>query len=535
MYISVASAGTTRQIGGESSSGGLAERLSSSNSGILAQQRGTHFDLNDSHQIHSWLRATSAAFGRSIIGPGMTLTPDPVVGDKASAEERKLLHAFYHGINGRDFKNISDWYPSSAKLYRTAGQFRLFGQATWELRLNGFDEVVSYDVIPGFIWPNCNADGSFKDPPFHQYVTTEQMVPLELDPDRIVVFMQPDFGSRLFSTDFESLSEYILPTDIYLNLAMRSSLENHRTPFGIFSLGEHSTQDEVDRFSHHLDALYRGAANFGKSAVVVRGETEFKTFSPPLKDLPFSEGHSAMQDEIEAVAGVNGAKLGRTSEVNRSNLKEIRRDYWETTHQPVVTMLADQMYLLIHQRIFGISAWRPIFKAPDFLTQVEKATVAMRGRQWSALSTNEFRQFVYDLPPVDESWAYSDYLWPKNMGLAGDLGTFSSGGSNGSGNDETNDDEEPVDEPSTDSDVPVRGDTDNTEESRRAAISEMKAYARFCLNRFDSPHSRKFEFNHVPKGVVADVDAAIKSWGSTRGDIKMIFDATIKGMEDARG
>jgi hypothetical protein len=525
----------SRQIGGESSSTGFAEKLAATNSGVLAQQRVTHFDLNDSHQIHSWLRATSAAFGRSIIGPGMDLMPDPWSGENATHEERDLLYGFYNGISGRDFRNISDWYPASAKIYRTAGQFRLFGQATWELRVNGFGEVVSYDVIPGFIWPNCNPDGTFKDPPFQQYVTYDQMTPLELDPDRLVMFMQPDFGSRLFTTDFESLAEYVLPTDIYLNLAMRSSLENHRTPFGIFSIGEHSTQDEVDRFSTRLDALYRGAANYGKSAVVVRGDTDFKTVSPPLSELPFRDGHASMQDEIEGVAGVNGAKLGRTSEVNRSNLKEIRRDYWETTHQPVVTMLADQMYLLIHQRIFGIDSWRPVFKSPDFLTQVEKATVAMRGRQWSALSTNEFRKFVYDLPPVEEEWASTDYLWPKNMGLAGDPATFAPAVKPGGGSNEIPDEEEPVDEPSTDSDAPERGDTDNTEDARRAAISEMRAYARFCLNRFENPHSRKFVFNHVPKDVVAVVTEALTTFGNTRGDIKSICDATIRGMEDARG
>ena len=512
MYISAVATDSIKQIGGGLSGGRFKDAPSS---GITAQQS-NYFDLRRAHELHSWLRATCSAFGRTVVGPGMVVAEDPAHKGEADTGERDLLQAFYTGIAGRDFTNISDWYPFSAKLYRTAGQFRLFGQSTWELRRNGFGEVLSYDVIPGFVWPNCNQDGSFKDPPFKQYLSAKQMKPLELNPDDIVMFMNPDFGARLFATDFEALSEYVLPTDIYLTLAMRSLLENHRTPFGFFSIDEHSTQDEVTNVSNKLDALYRGAKNYGKSGVVIRGEAEFKTFAPPLKDLPFQEGHDLMKDEIEGVSGVSGAKLGRTDEVNRSNLREIRRDYWETTHQPVVTLLADQMFMLIHQRIFGISAWRPVFRAPDFLTQVEKATVGMRGRQWGALNTNEFRKFVFDYQNIEEEWADEDYLWPKNMVIAGSA---------------TLDGEEPVDEPNTDSDPPIRGDTDNTEETRRLAIDEMRAFARFTLKRLGAPGHREFNFQHVPANVASLVTAALEGVTS-KESANQIFSAVLGGLID---
>ena len=514
MYISAQSTDTVKQIGGSLASGRVGDGLSAQ--GMTGQQA-NYFDLKEAHEVHSWLRATSAAFGRTVVGPGMVLAPDSAYTETASTEERDVLNGFYTGIAGRDFTNISDWYPFSSKLYRTAGQFRLFGQATWELRRNGFGEAVSYDVIPGFVWPNCNSDGSFRDPPFKQYLTPSQMIPLELNPDDIVLFMNPDFGVRLFSTDFEALSQYVLPTDIYLNIAMRSLLENHRTPFGVYSLDEHSTQEEVNNFSQKLDALYRGAQNYGKSAVVVRGETDFKTFSPPINDLPFKDGHDLMKDEIEGVSGVSGGKLGRTDEVNRSNLREIRRDYWETTHQPVVTLLADQMYLLIHQRIFGIDAWRPTFKAPDFLTQVEKATVGMRARQWGAMNTNEFRKYVLDYPRILDSWADEDYLLPLNMTIADSVVAV--------------DGETPVDEPSTDSEPPVRGDTNNTEEMRSRAISEMRAYARFMLKRSDSTERRSFKFRYVPKNIVSIINGALDGVTSKDG-MKQVFDAVIGGMVD---
>ena len=512
MYISAANTDTVKVIGNGLSGGRLKEAPSSG----LTRQQSNYFDLREAHQLHSWLRATCAAFGRTVIGPGMVLAEAPAYVGKADIKEKEFLNSFYTGIAGRDFTNISDWYPFSSKLYRTAGQFRLFGQSTWELRRNGWGEVVSYDVIPGFVWPNCNQDGTFKDPPFKQYISSEQMKPLELNPDDIVMFMNPDFGARMFATDFESLSEYVLPTDIYLITAMKSLLENNRTPFGVHSLDEHATQDEVTNFSNKLDALYRGAKQYGKSAVVVRGETDFKTFVPPLKDLPFQEGHNQMKDEIEGVSGVSGGKLGRTDEVNRSNLREIRRDYWETTHQPVTEMLADQMYLLIHQRIFGIDAWRPLFGAPDSLTQVEKATVGMRGRQWGALNTNELREFVFDRQRIDEEWADNDYLWPKNMVIAGS---------------ETLDGEEPSSEPNTDSDPPIRGDTNNTEEAREQAISEMRAYARYTLKRLGTTDNREFNFKHVPEGVVSLVSAALEGVTS-RDNAKQIFDAVLGGMTD---
>jgi hypothetical protein len=492
--------------------------------GSTTKQRATHFDLDDTHRIHAWLRANLAAFGRSVIGPGLSISADPIYGDEATSEERELLQSFYFGIEGRDFNNISDWYSAMSKIYRTAGQFRLFGQASWELRSNGFDEVVSYDVIPGMLYPNCKEDGSFKDPPFYQYLTSAtQMHPLEVDPQDIVFFIQPDFGTRLFSTDFEALTEYVLPTDIYLNTAMRSLLENHRTPMGVFSLDENATPEDVKNMTALLDNLYRGAINYGKSAVVVRGQTSFKDFSAPITDLPFKEGHSSMQDEIEGVSGVSGTKLGRTMEVNRSNMREIRRDYWETTLWPVVKLLSDQMYMLIHRRIFDIRSLRPVFNSPDFLTQVEKATVGMRGRQWSALNTNEFREFVFGYKPIDEDWADSDYMWPSNIVIAGSNpdGTAPVAG-------DPDDGEEPSSEPNTDSDPPERGDTDNTEE----AVKEMKQYAKFYLNRLDKPNHRKFNFNHTDPHIVRLVNDAL-AHAITKDNVKSVFDAVITGLSEA--
>ena len=521
MYISAPASTDLVKAIGDTGAPGAAKNHASLVSGMLSQQT-THFDLSDTNKIHSWLRAATSSFGRTIIGPGMAISKDPHYGDKATEEEHDFLHNFYYGATGRDFKNISDWYTFSDKLYRTAGMFRLFGHAAWELRRNGFDEVVTYDVVPGFVWPNCNEDGSFKDPPFLQYLSPDKPQPVELDPDNIVLFMSPDLGSRLFSTDFEALTEYVLPTDIYLMLAMRSLLENIRTPFGVFSLDEHSTADEVENFSRTLNALYRGAHNFGKSAVVVRGEAELKTFAPPLKDLPFGDGHSSMKDEVEGVSGVHGGKLGRTEELSRSNLREIRRDYWETTHQPVVQMLSEKLYMLVHQRAFGINTWRPVVESPDFLTQVEKATVGMRGRQWGALNTNEFREYVFNMLPIEEEWASDDYLWPTNMMIAG---SERLGG-------EPPIDEDPVEEPSTDSDEPIRGDTNNTEEARGRAVAEMRAYARFCLNRINKPNSRQFKWSSVPREIVGMVDDALAE-AKSRDDVKSIFDAVISGMTEA--
>jgi hypothetical protein len=516
MYVSAPGTDLVREIG----SGAVEGRATTkrvSHGGVSAQSS-MYFDLNDAHQVHSWMRATTAAFGRTVVGPGMTLAKDPFYGDEATREELRQLENFYYGIEGRDFTNLSDWYPFSSKIYRTAGMFRLQGQCMWELRRNGFGEVVSYDIVPGFIFPNCEEDGTFKDPPFTQYVNAERGYELELHPEDVVFFMNPDFGTRAFATDFEALAEYVLPTDIYLTTAMRSLLENLRTPFGVISLEEHATQEEVDTFSRKMDALYRGASNYGKSAIVVRGATDFKTLTPPLKDLPFQQGHDIMKDEVEGISGISGGKLGRTDEVNRSNLREIRRDYWETTHEPVTKMLADQMYVLIHQRVLGIRGWRPVFKAPDFLTQVEKATVGMRGRQWGALNTNEFREFVFDTLPIAEDWADEDYLWPTNMVVAGSEGLLPG--------------EDPLPEPSTDVGAPERGDTNNTEEVRRRALNEMRSYAKFCLNRVGKPIRRTFRFEHVPATIVEMTNEALDEVGDSRDGMKSVFDAVIGGMRD---
>jgi hypothetical protein len=59
----------------------------------------------------------------------------------------------------------------------------------------------------------------------------------------------------------------------------------------------------------------------------------------------------------------------------------------------------------------------------------------------------------------------------------------------------------------------------------------MKAYSRFCLNRFDKPNRRLFNFRSTPQKVVDLVEGAIVEYGTTKEGIKQIFDAVISGME----
>lgn len=489
----------------------IRSRIEMARASGTSEARSTYFDLKDANKAHAWVRATVSAFGRTLIGPGMAIKPHKRFIDSANDADREALWDFYTSVEGRSFDNISDFYPFIAKMYRTAGQFRLFGQAAWELRRNGFDQVVSYDVIPGFIWPNCKKDGTFKDPPFYQALNNSTVEALELKPDDVVMFFHPDVGHRPFATDFEALASYALPTDIYLSTAMLSLLENWKTPLALYTLGGGATKEAEDAFKAQLDQLYRGAANFGKAAVVARGEVNLKTITPAIDDLPFTEGHEGLKDEIEGVSGVIGSKLGRTEELSRSNLRELRKDYWETTLQPIAKMLAGQLYIQVHQRIFGVKEWVPVFRSPDFLTQVEKATVGMRGRQWGALTTNEFRSFVYDMQKISEDWADEDYLIPKNM----------------IPRDAPAEGEEPVEEPDTDSDEPVRGD-----EVREGMVRELKQYASFYLNRLGRESTREFEAEYIPAELKSYIDDVLDGLGTDREAIKMAFDAVIEGARD---
>ena len=93
------------------------------------------------------------------------------------------------------------------------------------------------------------------------------------------------------------------------------------------------------------------------------------------------------------------------------------------------------------------------------------------------------------------------------------------------------DEEDPVEEPNTDTTPPERGDT---EDSKRAMIQEMRTYARFCQNRFDTPERmRPFNFKVTPQGIVDMVTEAIETHGDTRDNIKQLFNAVIQGLEDS--
>ena len=141
----------------------------------------------------------------------------------------------------------------------------------------------------------------------------------------------------------------------------------------------------------------------------------------------------------------------------------------------------------------------------------------MRGRQWGGMNTNEFRKFVFSFPEIKEDWANEDYLWPTNMVIAGSEGALAG--------------EEPVSEPGTDSDAPIRGDTDNTEEARGLAIAEMRAYSKFCLNRHGKQGTRKFNFEHVSNDIVKLVDGALET-ANNRDDVKQIFSIVLGGMNE---
>ena len=346
------------------------------------------------YQSHSWTNATVNVVGRSIIGIGNSLVPDEEYEGYASAASKAKIKRFLEFQNAR-YENIKDFVGFSSKIAQTAMSLRLLGQCAWEIvRVNGVP--VGFDIVSGFVRPNVDDHGNFLNPPFVATPWTakshHETIGYELE-DIAYFFDSGVTGNVTGETAYDSLAVTAIPSDLSAGTSYRELFYNSNAPYnGHWEVDSSVSNDDFDAFYNLLEDRYSGPENFGRNPLIIRGTVDFKpTQSRSSEDAPYLEGREFNRQEISAVTGVDGNKLGVTGASNKANMRETRREFHENVMRPLANWLEDEIYRQVFVRILGVKGWRLRFNRPDFMNALEQSTIDSRDIQSGILSPNEVR------------------------------------------------------------------------------------------------------------------------------------------------
>jgi hypothetical protein len=480
------------------------------------------WDLMDTIQVHGYLRAAMSVIGRTSIGTWWDLVKHSEFKNVARELHKKKLYKFYMMFK-KDWDNIKDFYSIAYKVMIGVMYLRYFGQCAYHIVRDGTGNPIGLDFLHGFVRPNVESSGKFKNPAFIQYPTRDKKSQVEYDdPKDIVYIVNPDFeGYVTGGSDVQSLTDYALPIDIYLQTAAREYIRNRNKPEAFYVLDPNISDDAFNDFCEALEDHYSGPGNLGKNPVAVAGELNIKELSRLPSDLPYQEARDSTREETLAVSGVAGAKIGISSEESNANIRELRREFHESSMIPLFRFIEIAFYEQIHIREFGFYGWEFKFKSPDFLTAVERATVDMRYWSIGAVNPNEVRHDSLSKEPrTDENGdLYVDQL--EEMNSPSPLSNPDTGTSPG-GREDDPDAPANTGEPTDDDQDPPRGD--QHDEEILNFIEEVKKFRSFIFNRLKRGRNiRTFQSKIIPKYILDQLNYRFRSI-ETFEDADRLFD-----------
>ncbi len=477
------------------------------------------WDFMETIQVHGYTRAAMSVFGRSAVGAWWTLRKHSEYEKGARELHRRRLYSFYMGVEDRSWDNIKDFYSFAYNIMIGVMYLRYFGRAAYHIVRNRLGVPIGMDFLPGLVIPNVDEEGYFKNPAFVQYLSKNPANKVEFEnPKDIVYITNPDWrGSVLGASDIEALATYTLPLDIYLQTAASSYMQNRDRPEVIFQLASDIEDDSFDEFVKEMRARYSGATNVGRSPIAVQGELDVKELRRMPADLPYQDARKDTRDEVLAVSGTSSSKLGLVEDMTNSNLRELRREFHESSMIPLFRFVEIGLYEQVHVREFGYLDWEFRFNNPDFLNMVERATVHMRYHMMGGLNPNEIRYEIGKPPREDElgDMYYDELL---NQPPHDQPGSPPEG----------REDEPDADEPVADVDDPIRGDQHDDETREDAMLASLRKWRRFALKRMkEGRNLRIFESKHIPAGL-ADIIQSYLEKARTMDDVAQVFDAVFE-------
>ncbi len=486
------------------------------------------WDLMDTIQIHGYLRSAMSVVGRSAVGAWWTIKAHPELGKGASNLQRRKLLAFY-STPKREWTNIRDFQSFASKLMIGAMYLKYFGQCAYHVLRDENGNRVGLDFLPGFVMPNVDKSGKFKSPAFIQYPTRNVTDAIKFeDPTEIVFITNPDWAGHVAGgSDLESLTTFTLPIDLYLQQSAREYMKNRDKPEAFYILPADISDEAFDDFVSALEAKYKGPRNIGKNPITVAGELDIKELSPLPEALPYQAARGDARDEVLAASGVGGAKLGLSEKMASANLRELRREFHETSMLPLFRLIEDAFYDQIHVREFGFAGWVFSFNNPDFLTAVERATVHMRYHDMGALNPNEIRNQIGQPKRTDENGdLYVDQI-------EGRTGSNNEQGSPPEGREQRPDAPSEIGEPTLDGQDPPRGDQHDDVTDR--FLTAIRAYRKFAIRRIsDGKTMRHYKSEDIPDYLLDALHARLAKCRTAAG-VKRVFsevDSTLKEIEE---
>lgn len=487
-------------------------------------KRFTEFwSLIDVIQRHGYLRAALSVVGRAAVGTWWTLRRHREYGKSAREIHRKRLYAFYMSSK-KQWTNIKDYQTFAYKLMIGAMYLKLVGQVAYQIVRDESGTPVGLDHLPGVIIPNVDASGAFRSPAFIQYPTKNPSNKVEFEnPRDIVYIVNPDWrGSPMGGSDVEALTEYVLPMDIYLQVAAREYLRNRDKPEVVYELAPDISEQGFRDFVNEMSLRRSGPSNMGKNPVVVQGDFKVHELRPYPNALPYQDSRKLAREEELAVVGVSGSKLGIGE--GGAGLRELRREFHETSMRPLFRLIELALYEQVHVREYGIDGWELVFNNPDFLTAVERATVDMRYHGMGATNPNEIRADSLGKEPRTDPQGsmYADQLklTPQN-----------SPGSPPEGRPVEPDDPSQIGEPTLDDQDPPRGDQ-HDDEPRSRLLRELRQWRTFSVNRYKpGKQLRAFETQYVDRQLY-DLISGYISTATDKSEVARVFDEVIATIQE---
>lgn len=483
-------------------------------------------------KVHPWTRSGVNAIARAAIAGGFEIVPHPIYGRNLSSTQLeagppKRVANFFFSNATRKYRNIKDFQGFTHKMGYSIAAYVLYGSIGWEYIRNENGKIIGFDVLSGVLTPNVDPGGSFLIPAFYfaPWDAKNEKDVIEFGPNDVFYLFNAGIDNIVSGTsDIEAALVTSVPADIYASTVYRELFANNNSPrYGYWELDPAVSNADMDEFVATLEENLTGVSNFGSSPIVIRGRAEYKQITNRSNDdAPYLEGRKFSTDELLTLIGVSQAKLGVSDATSsKSNLREVRRDFQESTVRATLSPFENALYEQVFCRILDAQQWMLRVKDPSFTTALEDATIRMRDYQNGFLSANEVRVNRLGLPPrKDENG--DKYVDQIKMELAEDSVSASDGDIPDGRSDEVpagdSRDDDPT-RPPTDEEYP--DSNQNRSINLDLVLDELRKWSKFETNRMrDGSNGRQFVCKYIPQ----EYENVIRNELKSRADTESIHE-----------
>lgn len=116
--------------------------------------------------------------------------------------------------------------------------------------------------------------------------------------------------------------------------------ENYGQVGGVIEVPDKMDDVYFERLKKQFELRHKGVDNAGKIAIL-ENNMKYKETKLTLTDLQFIEQRKLTKSEIHAIFNVNMGLTGDTSQYNRSNMQDIKKDFWIQNLLPEMSYIED--------------------------------------------------------------------------------------------------------------------------------------------------------------------------------------------------